>query len=318
MATAEDDPDDVQALHRKIAELEKSQARYQNFFENAPISLWEEDCSEVKKFIDDLRARGITDLKSHFASHPEDLFACSRGIRKLDVNLATLSMYGARNKEEFIASVPMIFGDEGIPSLIERLVAFAAGTTSIRRELTTNTLDGRKLRSLFYVLIPSGCEQTWERCFLALADITEREEIKEAQLRTRMHEETIRAQRMALGALSTPVIPITDDIIVMPLIGVLDSQRMGQMTERLLHEVQHRQSKTAIIDITGVPVMDTAVADAIIRSALSARLLGASVILTGIRPEVAQILVGLGVNLGTIVTLGTLQAGIAFATRRPQ
>jgi PAS domain S-box-containing protein len=131
--------------------------------------------------------------------------------------------------------------------------------------------------------------------------------------RARWQEEIIRTQAAALAELSTPLIPITDDVMVMPLIGTVDSRRAQQVIDSLLEGVASSRAQTAILDITGVPVVDTQVANALVRAAQSVKLLGAQVVLSGIRPEVAQTLVGLGIDLSGIVTSSTLQSGIAHA-----
>jgi len=131
--------------------------------------------------------------------------------------------------------------------------------------------------------------------------------------RARWQEEVIRTQAAALAELSTPLIPITDAVMVMPLIGTVDSRRAQQVIDSLLEGVASSRAQTAILDITGVPVVDTQVANALVRAAQSVKLLGAQVVLSGIRPEVAQTLVGLGVDLSGIVTSSTLQSGIAHA-----
>jgi rsbT co-antagonist protein RsbR len=131
--------------------------------------------------------------------------------------------------------------------------------------------------------------------------------------RARLQEEIIRTQAAALAELSTPIIPITDTVMVMPLIGTIDSRRAQQVIETLLEGVAGSRAQTAILDITGVPVVDTQVANALVRAAQSVKLLGAQVVLSGIRPEVAQTLVGLGVDLSGIVTSSSLQRGIAYA-----
>lgn len=101
-----------------------------------------------------------------------------------------------------------------------------------------------------------------------------------------------------------------------PPIGSLDERRAQQVLDMLLHGVAGRRAQTVILDITGVPVVDTQVANALVRAAQSVKLLGAQVVLTGIRPEVAQTLVGLGTNLTDIITRSSLQSGIAFAAER--
>lgn len=131
--------------------------------------------------------------------------------------------------------------------------------------------------------------------------------------RARLQAEIIRIQEAQLAELSTPLIPITDQIVVMPLIGSVDSARAGRMIQTLLRGLEASRTPVAIIDITGVAVVDTHVAHALIQAAQAARLLGTEVILTGIRAGVARSLVGLGVELGPITTRKNLQGGIARA-----
>jgi rsbT co-antagonist protein RsbR len=137
-------------------------------------------------------------------------------------------------------------------------------------------------------------------------DITER---RDAQ-------DIIRRQASALTELSTPLIPISEDVVVMPLIGTMDSERANLVIETLLEGVSRSRASVAILDITGVSVVDTQVANALLRAAKAVGLLGAEVVLTGIRADVARTLVGLGVDLADIVTRGTLQSGIAYALER--
>lgn len=131
-----------------------------------------------------------------------------------------------------------------------------------------------------------------------------------------MREEVIRAQEATLQALSTPLIPLDDDTVVMPLIGSLDPTRIERILQTLLEGVASARARTVILDITGVPDLDAPSADALLRAARSAALLGAESVLTGVRPHVAATLVALGVDLGAVVTLSTLKAGIAYAMNR--
>jgi rsbT co-antagonist protein RsbR len=149
---------------------------------------------------------------------------------------------------------------------------------------------------------------------VAFEDITARKQTEEERVRTQ--EEYIQMQAVLLAELSTPLIPITQAVVVMPLIGSIDSRRAQQVLDTLLKGITERHARIAILDITGVPIVDTQVAGALIRAAQAAQLLGAQVVLTGIRPEVAQTLVGMGTQLHGIVTRSDLQSGIAFATRQ--
>lgn len=124
-------------------------------------------------------------------------------------------------------------------------------------------------------------------------------------------EATIDAQATLLQELSTPVIPITDQVLVVPLIGSIDSRRAQQVITAVLEQLASSHAQVVFLDITGVPIIDTQVAHALLQTSQAVRLLGARLVLTGIRPEVAQALVGLGVELGSIVTYSTLQRGLA-------
>jgi anti-anti-sigma regulatory factor/HAMP domain-containing protein len=134
----------------------------------------------------------------------------------------------------------------------------------------------------------------------------------ESEESARLKDEVLQ-QTQAMIAMSTPLIPVSDDIIVMPIIGSLNEQRSQQVLDTLLKGVAEQRAKVAILDITGVSVVDTFIAQTIIEAAQAVRLLGTSVILTGIRPDVAQTLVALNIDLRTITTSTTLQSGIERA-----
>lgn len=146
------------------------------------------------------------------------------------------------------------------------------------------------------------------------AQLAEQQRLGEDAARER--EEIIARQQAVLAELSTPLVPIADGVIAMPLVGAIDSGRAQMIMETLLQGISDLQAETAILDITGVRVVDTQVADALLRAAQAAKLLGARVILTGISAEVAQALVHLGADLSGIVTRSDLQSGIAYALER--
>jgi len=123
----------------------------------------------------------------------------------------------------------------------------------------------------------------------------------------------IESQRKAILELSTPVIPIWDEILVLPLIGTVDSTRSRQIMENLLSAILGTQASFAILDITGVPEVDTDVAKSFLEIIESARMLGTEIILTGVSPFNAETLVRLGVDLSRMTTKGSLQAGLKFA-----
>lgn len=146
---------------------------------------------------------------------------------------------------------------------------------------------------------------------------TDMSELRRAeQERAQLQSAVIEAQQAALRELNTPLIPLAEDVVVMPLIGSIDSTRASQVLESLLEGVTTYRARIAILDITGLPVVDTQVASVLLQAAQAVKLLGAEVILTGIGPEVAQTLIGIGADLSGLKTPGTLQAGIAYALQR--
>ncbi len=136
---------------------------------------------------------------------------------------------------------------------------------------------------------------------------------RQIQEHAALQEQVIEAQRAAIRELSSPLIPIADKVVIMPLIGSIDSGRAQTIMETLLEGVANHDAAFAIIDITGMQVVDTQVANVLIQAAQAVRLLGAEVMLTGIGPSMAQTLVSLGVDLSNIITRGSLQKGIAYA-----
>lgn len=153
---------------------------------------------------------------------------------------------------------------------------------------------------------------------LVCRDVTERKHHEQVLVNSLAQQERLRAQEAALLQMSTPLIPISADIVVMPLVGQLDATRAHQVMETLLEGVERTRVRIAILDITGVANVDTAVADALMQAARAVKLLGARAVLTGIRPEVADTLVCLGVDLSGIATRGTLQDAIRDAQAQLQ
>jgi rsbT co-antagonist protein RsbR len=128
-------------------------------------------------------------------------------------------------------------------------------------------------------------------------------------------ERIIREQQEAIRELSTPVLQVRERLLILPIIGVIDPQRARQLTEQLLQGIRANRAKVVVIDITGVAAMDAKVANHLVLTVEAARLLGATVIVTGLSPEIAQTLVNIGVDLGKMNTVGDLQGGIEEAER---
>ena len=133
------------------------------------------------------------------------------------------------------------------------------------------------------------------------------------QTERRASEELIRRQRDEILELSTPVIQVWDRVLALPIIGTLDSNRAARLTEGLLTQIAEQQAEIVILDISGVPTIDTQVAHHLLKTVQAARLMGATSILSGVRPETAQAMVHLGIELGTLRSRNTLRDALQLA-----
>jgi rsbT co-antagonist protein RsbR len=233
-----------------------------------------------------------------------------------DINQLILRGYNSQAKA-FLSHYDQLIGKsitELYPNFTENLeytntflsVIQTKQSVSIEQPYSDNDLQGFFSTTIFS--LPN------QHIGVIYEEITERKRSEEALRQAMLQEEIINAQKAALDELSTPLIPISDNILVMPLIGTMDTRRAQQVMDTILYGLNETGSGFLIIDITGVTIIDTQVANAFIRAAHAAKLLGAQVLLTGIRPEVAQTLVGLGIDLSNIITCSSLQRGIAQAT----
>jgi rsbT co-antagonist protein RsbR len=141
--------------------------------------------------------------------------------------------------------------------------------------------------------------------------------LKEAEAeRERLQQEIIEAQQRAIQELSTPVIPVMDRIIVMPLVGSIDTMRAKDIMRTLLRGIREHKAKIVILDITGVPIMDSGVANHLNKTIQAARLKGAHTIVTGVSDAVAETIIDLGIDWNQVETLGELQTGLLYALNR--
>ena len=128
-------------------------------------------------------------------------------------------------------------------------------------------------------------------------------------------ERIIRQQQEAIRELSTPVLQVREQLLILPIIGVLDSQRARQVTEQLLRAIRANRAKVVVIDITGVPTIDSTVANHLVQTVDASGLMGASVIITGLSSDIALTLVTIGLDLSKMNAVGDLQGGIEEAER---
>ncbi len=159
----------------------------------------------------------------------------------------------------------------------------------------------------------AGLPEILNREVLKISDLTDNIGLLTFDIFVRERELIIRQQQQDMVELSTPVIRVWDGILSIPLIGTLDSKRTQLIMERLLEMIVETGATVAIIDITGIPTVDTLVANHLIKTARAVKLLGAELIITGIRPVVAQTMVHLGIDLSDIITKSLMADGVKLA-----
>ena len=169
---------------RKKAEeaLRESRGRYLSLFEDSPISLWEEDVSDVKKYIDSLRDSGVEDFRVYFENHPEAIANCATMVQIVDVNKATLELYEAGSKGEFRNNLSILFTEESYNAFAEGIITLAEGKTRFEMETVNQTLTGAKKDVNLSWSVAPGCEETLSKLLVSIIDITERKRF-EAELR---------------------------------------------------------------------------------------------------------------------------------------
>lgn len=164
----------------------------------------------------------------------------------------------------------------------------------------------------WYVPVREREGDPWNVIGLTL-NITEAHQAK-AELESKLA--LIERQQAVIADLETPIIQVWDRILTLPMVGMVDSRRAARVTDDLLNQVSRTHALFAILDLTGVEVVDTATAGHMLNIISAVRLLGAEGIITGIRPNIAQTIISLGVDLSRVRTLATLRDGLAFAIRR--
>jgi PAS domain S-box-containing protein len=259
-----------------------------------------ENITERKKTEETLRAREA-DISYLFEQSPVGLALCTMDGTLVQVNPAYARIIGRSTEETLKLSYWQITPESYRPQEDELVtqMQMTGRYGPYEKEYIHRNGHLVPVRLSGLIIERDGKKYIWS----SVEDITD----------SRQAEQVINAQALTLQELSTPLLSISDRLVVMPLVGAIDSQRAQSVMDTLLKGVSDQKATTAIIDITGVAVVDTQVANAIIRAAQAVKLLGAQAVLTGIRPEVAQTLIQLGVDLRDIVTRSTLQSGITFA-----
>ncbi|MEM8531678.1 MAG: STAS domain-containing protein [Chloroflexota bacterium] len=221
-------------------------------------------------------------------------------LQSIDDNTVDSTQVGAQGKGLY---------DQGFglsTLLASQSAAVLAFVEQVAEEIPLNSI---RFTTLFFQALIGGFVQA-EKDDIKLQQV----EMERAYLHTVAEEqEQARQLRDVVRELSTPIVPIYEGILVLPLVGAIDDQRANEINEQLLEAIVQYQAEHVIIDITGVLVMDTNTTNLLLMTARAVSLLGSRVVLVGISPEVAQTVVSIGSNLHDMKTLSNLQAGLAYA-----
>lgn len=270
----------IAQLQARIEELETREKRYRRFIDSLPLLLTMVDVIDEDTFhisLANINIERASGMPSPEGKAPEE------NLPQREADLLKQGFQDCLKKRDVVENLAAFNNAAGEPVWVHTMLipnfepdGTISSITSIGRDVTAQKLAEQR-----------------------------------AEEEQRAQQALIEQQAQTLAQVSTPMLSISDSTVVMPLIGTIDSQRASFLFETLLNGVASSRARNVILDITGVSVVDTQVANVIIQAAQSVRLLGAEVILSGIRPEVAQVLVSLGIDFSQINTRSTLRAAIA-------
>lgn len=255
--------------------------------QNELLASWE---AEQKAAIRSDLIKG-TELKAQLK---EFLTIFSQGLEK--GNVKDISATAWKATKDFLTSLSHSRGIQGFSPSETAMFVF-----SLKKSMVTMLRKNTTVKA----------DEVWE-----ISDLLDTFGLFTTEVHQKAREEVINRQQQDMLELSTPVVEIAKGIIALPMIGALDSSRTQIVMETLLQRIVETEAEIAIIDITGVPTVDTLVAQHLLKTVTAARLMGAECIISGIRPQIAATIVHLGVELGTVITKASLASAINVAMKK--
>jgi len=269
-------------VRREEAEKSRrlSERRFRAIFEDAPISLWEEDFSEVKAYVDGIKEKGITDIEAYLEEHPEEIGHCISLVKVIDINRTTLDMFGVADKDQLLGNLDKIFGVESVEVFRQELIALSKGETVFESEGINYNLQGDIIHVHVKWSVAAGYEDTLERVLVSIIDITDRvrseEEVKrqEQYFKTLVDTNPIAVVILDLDhhiigcnpafeelfgySISEVVGENLDDLIV-PEVELQNAQQYTQnvvngKSVRRVAQRQHKDGTLVDVEVLGVPV----------------------------------------------------------------
>ncbi|MGB7060853.1 MAG: PAS domain S-box protein [Candidatus Zixiibacteriota bacterium] len=231
---------DITERNRAEEALQKSEDRYRSLFEDSPISLWEEDFSQVKKYIDRLRDSGTKDFRRYFETHPKAVAKCASLVKVIDVNKASLRLYKARNKEDLKSGLGKIFARESYYPFTEELIAIAEGRTHFEKEADARTLRGDSRHVSVTWSVAPGHEETLSKTVVAITDVTEAKEAEEALRRSEeMHRTLVETAQEGIGIVDSKENLVFVNRAFAGLLGYRKNELLGKNLKEISDSKQY-------------------------------------------------------------------------------
>jgi PAS domain S-box-containing protein len=217
--------------------LLESEKRYRSLFEDSPISLWEEDFSDIKKYIDNLRASGVKDFRTYFNNHPEDVTNCAGMVKVINVNKATLELYKAKSNEELLVNLKKVFSDGSDEAFREELIAIAEVKPKFEIEAINQTLMGEKKHIILRWSMAPDYEASWSKVIVSVTDLTESKRAEEA-----LRESEIKFRSITQSATDAIISADSDDNIIswnkgaQTIFGYTEEEALGKSLTIIIPE----------------------------------------------------------------------------------